>query len=268
MQFSRETPSLAQTIYTPNGMRSSVSVTVREIRDVEVGMFPRRLFVRVWLDTSFQLRMNEETEFATNVVTFRRKSRGPQRFCLESGQCNAFTLPDFVIVCDICEMRHGFCCTETSEVVSRVRIPLSRIKFDTSGRSELWYSFHYPLKKGRARAGRFAGRILVAIQYDVDTVRDTVTTGALSPRSRAVTPSPQLAYPCDASALWTAMENGKWVPPGPALVGDPRGAPGTDGPLALHPTWATSVNPNGSTVSQPLGLMDGPKHRPISTLTS
>jgi hypothetical protein len=212
MRVFEEAVTTSGTVYAPASTRACLSVFVREIRDVAVGLFPRRLFVRVWLDTSFPLQMNEETEFATNVVTFRRRNRGPQRFVLEGGQSNRFSLPDYVVVCDVCEVRRGFFCGETYQLVSRVRIPLARTKFDPSGWSELWYSFHYSLKDRRARAGRFAGRILVALHYESNDDRENGSTGATVSGAGTMTPGALPAFSGETTAAWIVPETRKWTP--------------------------------------------------------
>lgn len=266
MQISEEVEATKATSYAPRSTRSCVSVYVREVRDVAVGLFPRRLFVRVWLDTSFPLRMNEDTEFATSAVTIRRKSPGPQRFALEAGQSNTFSLPDYVVVCDICEIRRYLCCGEGFRLISRVRIPLSRTKFDVNGWSELWYSFHYSLKERGARAGRFAGRILVALHYESDNRNGDGAVGALATSIGALTPRSTSAPPNEAGSAQAVPDERKSISSNIVPEHETKSWIFGEKPVRADPFWGT-LTPRGSTMDTPAPLItSGSRNKPAPSV--
>ena len=161
----------------PDG-RARVTVHVRKVRDVPVRYLSKSIYARTWLDTSLPPSRQEAGAVATDLVRFTRKSRGPKAFVEETGESNVLPLPAYVVVCDVYKTSSGCCALGGEALIGSVRIPLASAKLDESGRSEMWYSFHYPHGSGQPKAGQFAGKLLIGLQVDGAMTTATTTTPA------------------------------------------------------------------------------------------
>ncbi|KAK4537878.1 hypothetical protein CDCA_CDCA14G3903 [Cyanidium caldarium] len=157
-----------------------VTVQVKEIKDIPVGSFPKRVYVRTRLDTATPLRGSDETTFATNVLTISKKTAGPYTFYEESGDANVFALPDFTVVCDVHKVGGGCFQSGADERIATVRIPLSKIEIENGGKQETWYSLHYPSNVGGMKKRLYAGSLLLSIQIEQRLPR-TFNFGAFRP---------------------------------------------------------------------------------------
>lgn len=143
-----------------------VVVQVKAVQDLHEHSSKTKVYVRTRLDTSTPLGNNDETTFATNVVGVSQKDPGPYNFLEESGEVNVFNLPDFIVVCDVMKVGSGCFNTGKDERIATVRIPLAKIELDHQGKSEMWYSLHYPAKMQSSKRGRYAGKLLVNISME------------------------------------------------------------------------------------------------------
>jgi hypothetical protein len=143
-----------------------VVVQVKAVQDLHEFSSKINLYVRTRLDFSTPLGNSDETAFATNVVSVSRKDPGPYTFLEESGDVNVFSLPDFIVVCDVMKVGGGCFNSGKDERIATLRIPLAKVELDQQGKSEMWYSLHYPAKIQSSKRGRYAGKLLVAITME------------------------------------------------------------------------------------------------------